>query len=151
MIVLCAAIAGLSVSARLKMRETELNIFLEALFALKNAAAYTAGDLYALLSLCRENAFLGRVWALSENMDCTAAFKAAAQAFFTYQADEALCAAFIDGFGKTDLDGQMAYFALYEARVQSALSNARQNFALKGKLCVALGLFAGVSAALILL
>ena len=44
------------------MREKELNIFLEALFALKNAAAYTAGDLYALLSLCRENAFLGRVW-----------------------------------------------------------------------------------------
>lgn len=36
--------------ARLKMREKELNIFLEALFALKNAAAYTAGDLYALLS-----------------------------------------------------------------------------------------------------
>ena len=46
------------------MREKELNIFLEALFALKNAAAYTAGDLYALLSLCRENAFLGRVWVL---------------------------------------------------------------------------------------
>ena len=63
------------------MREKELNIFLEALFALKNAAAYTAGDLYALLSLCRENAFLGRVWVLSENMDCTAAFKAAAHAF----------------------------------------------------------------------
>ena len=62
------------------MREKELNIFLEALFALKNAAAYTAGDLYALLSLCRENAFLGRVWVLSENMDCTAAFKAAAHA-----------------------------------------------------------------------
>lgn len=35
--------------------------------------------------------------------------------------DEALCAAFIDGFGKTDLDGQMAYFALHEGRVRSAL------------------------------
>ena len=80
LIVLCAATAGSSVSARLKMREKELSIFLEALFALKNAAAYTAGDLYALLSLCRENAFLGRVWVLSENMDCTAAFKAAAHA-----------------------------------------------------------------------
>ena len=102
------------------MREKELNIFLEALFALKNAAAYTAGDLYALLSLCRENAFLGRVWVLSENMDCTAAFKAAAHAFFTYRGDEALCAAFIDGFGKTDLDGQVAYFALHEGRVRSA-------------------------------
>ena len=32
---------------------------------------------------CRENAFLRRVWVLSENMDCTAAFKAAAHAFFT--------------------------------------------------------------------
>ena len=133
------------------MREKELNIFLEALFALKNAAAYTAGDLYALLSLCRENAFLGRVWVLSESMDCTAAFKAAAHAFFTYRGDEALCAAFIDGFGKTDLDGQMAYFALHEGRVRSALLAAEQSLAQKGRLCVALGLFVGVSAALILL
>ena len=151
LIVLCAATAGSSVSARLKMREKELNIFLEALFALKNAAAYTAGDLYALLSLCRENAFLRRVWVLSENMDCTAAFKAAAHAFFTYRGDEALCAAFIDGFGKTDLDGQMAYFALHEGRVRSALLAAEQNLAQKGRLCVALGLFVGFSAALILL
>lgn len=133
------------------MREKELNIFLEALFALKNAAAYTAGDLYALLSLCRENAFLRRVWVLSENMDCTTAFKAAAHAFFTYRGDEALCAAFIDGFGKTDLDGQMAYFALHEGRVRSALLAAGQSLAQKGRLCVALGLFVGVSAALILL
>ena len=98
------------------MREKELNIFLEALFALKNAAAYTAGDLYALLSLCRENAFLGRVWVLSENRD-----------------------------------GQMAYFALHEGRVRSALLAAEQSLAQKGRLCVALGLFVGVSAALILL
>ena len=118
------------------MREKELNIFLEALFALKNAAAYTAGDLYALLSLCRENAFLRRVWVLSENMDCTAAFKAAAHAFFTYRGDEALCAAFIDGFGKTDLDGQMAYFALHEGRVRNALLAAGQSLAQKGRLCV---------------
>ena len=133
------------------MREKELSIFLEALFALKNAAAYTAGDLYALLSLCRENAFLGRVWVLSENMDCTTAFKAAEHTFFTYRGDEALCAAFIAGFGKTDLDGQMADFALYEGRVRSALLAAEQSLAQKGRLCVALGLFVGVSVALILL
>lgn len=41
------------------MREKELNIFLEALFALKNAAAYTAGDLYALLSLVPRKCFFG--------------------------------------------------------------------------------------------
>ena len=87
----------------------------------------------------------------SESMDCTAAFKAAAHAFFTYRGDEALCAAFIDGFGKTDLDGQMAYFALHEGRVRSALLAAEQSLAQKGRLCVALGLFVGVSAALILL
>lgn len=91
------------------------------------------------------------MWVLSENMDCTAAFKAAAHAFFTYRGDEALCAAFIDGFGKTDLDGQMAYFALHEGRVRSALLAAEQSLAQKGRLCVALGLFVGVSAALILL
>lgn len=45
------------------MREKELNIFLEALFALKNAAAYTAGDLYALLSVPRKRFFEARVGA----------------------------------------------------------------------------------------
>lgn len=133
------------------MRERELNIFLEALFALKNAAAYTAGDLYALLSLCRENAFLGRVWALSENMDCTRRLKRRREHFLHTAGMSQLCAAFIDGFGKTDLDGQMAYFALHEGRVRSALLAAEQSLAQKGRLCVALGLFVGVSAALILL
>ncbi|WP_417099790.1 stage III sporulation protein AA [Hominenteromicrobium sp.] len=79
------------------------------------------------------------------------AFETVAHAFFTYRGDEALCAAFIDGFGKTDLDGQMAYFALHEGRVRSALLAAEQSLAQKGRLCVALGLFVGVSAALILL
>ena len=47
----------IGICAAKKCVKKRLSIFLEALFALKNAAAYTAGDLYALLSLCRENAF----------------------------------------------------------------------------------------------
>lgn len=50
----CGLSAGLSESMRLKARERELWVFSDALAALKSAAAYTAGDLYALLALCRE-------------------------------------------------------------------------------------------------
>lgn len=133
------------------MRERELHIFLQALLALKNAAAYTKGDLHALLELCRENEFLNRVWALSKNTDGVEAFEKAAGEFFTANKDRMLCNEFIRGYGKTDLDGQLAYFSLFEDRVRRELLNAEQTCAQKGRLYVCLGLFFGVSAALILL
>lgn len=72
--------------------------------------------------------------------------------FLHIRGDEALCAAFIDGFGKTDLDGQMAYFALHEGRVRSALLAAEPKPCPERQDCAwRWGYLVGVSAALILL
>ena len=70
---------------------------------------------------------------------------------FLHTVEMKRCAPRLSTGSATDLDGQMAYFALHEGRVRSALLAAEQSLAQKGRLCVALGLFVGVSAALILL
>ena len=133
---------------RLKTREKELVVFRDALAALKSAAAYTAGDLCALLALCGDNAFLRQI---RRDRDLIAAWEQTAQRFFTCSADRALAVAFIRGYGKTDLEGQLAYMTLFETRVQAALQEAKQNIASKCKLYTALGLFSGTAAALVLI
>ena len=105
LLVVCGLSAGLSETMRLKSRERELRVFADALAALKSAAAYTAGDLYALLALCRENAFLQLV---QPDADLYGAWEQAARAFFTRRGDAELACAFIRGYGKTDLEGQLA-------------------------------------------
>ena len=145
---ICALTAGLSESMRLKTRERELAVLEDALASLKSAAAYTAGDLYALLSLCSENAFLRLV---RRDGALLPAWEQAAQRFFTYRADRELASAFIRGYGKTDLEGQLAYITLFETRTQAALRDAKANSASKCKLYVALGMFSGTAAALILI
>lgn len=133
---------------RLKTREKELIVFQDALSSLKSAAAYTAGDLYALLALCRENAFLRTICGKS---DLISAWETAAQRFFTCRADRALAKAFIRGYGKTDLEGQLAYMTLFETRVQAALQEAKRDIASKCRLYVVLGLFSGTAVALVLI
>lgn len=113
---------------RLKSRERELRVFADVLAALKSAAAYTAGDLYALLALCRENAFLHLV---QPDADLYGAWEQAARAFFTRRGDAELACAFIRGYGKTDLEGQLAYIGLFEARGGGACGGAPGRFCKK--------------------
>ena len=148
LLVVCGLSAGLSETMRLKSRERELQVFADALAALKSAAAYTAGDLYALLALCRENAFLQLV---QPSADLYGAWEQAARAFFTRRDDAELACAFIRGYGKTDLEGQLAYIALFEARAAEALAAARRDVSAKSKLYTMLGLFSGTVTALILI
>lgn len=148
LLVVCGLSAGLSETMRLKSRERELQVFADALAALKSAAAYTAGDLYALLALCRENAFLQLI---QPGADLYGAWEQAARAFFTRRGDTELACAFIRGYGKTDLEGQLAYIALFEARAAEALAAARRDVSAKSKLYTMLGLFSGTVTALILI
>lgn len=132
---------------RLKTRERELSVFLDGILMLKSAAAYTAGDLYALLALCRSNAFLALV---PPEPDVRAAWSRAAGRFFTRRADCALAESFLEGFGKTDLEGQLAYMALFEEKTRAALEAARADSRSKCRLYAMLGFFSGTVAALLL-
>ena len=81
----CGLSAGLSETMRLKSRERELRVFADALAALKSAAAYTAGDLYALLALCRETL---RIPMSSHCESLNAAAAAAVLLWEAYRAEE---------------------------------------------------------------
>lgn len=133
---------------RLKARERELAVFCDALAMLKSAAAYTAGDLRSLLLLCGENAFLSTV---SHGGELPAAWREAAARYFTNRADRALASSFIEGYGKEDLSGHLAYISLFETRAAAAHAEAAGQAKEKGKLFAAFGLFFGTAAVLILL
>lgn len=129
------------------MRERELIVFQSALASLKSAAAYTGGDLYALLSMCRENAFLAEI---PQGMDIPMGWKSAAERFFSCSKDRAIAEGFINGYGRTDLSGLLSYITLFETRVQAVLDEARQDVTSKCKLYTMLGLFTGTVTALLL-
>lgn len=145
---ICGLAAGLQQAMRLRMRERELSAFSGALAALKSAAAYTAGDLSALLSLCRDDPFLGRI---HPEGDIQEAWRKAAKGFFSYSADCETADAFIAGYGQTDLAGLLSYITLFESRTKIQLQEAQQNAASKCKLYTVLGLFTGTVTALLLI
>ena len=147
-LLLASLSAGLTETLRLRARERELAVFGDALAMLKSAAAYTAEDLRGLLRLCGENAFLGTV-RLDGPLPET--WRAASKAFFTFSRDRVLSETFLEGYGKSDLEGQIAYITLFEDRAAAALEEARLAAREKGKLYSALGLFLGSAAALIML
>ena len=148
LLILCGLAAGLSESIRLRMRSRELAVFADALQAIKSAAAYTSGDLNALLELCADNDFLQSI---ERQEDPIEAWKTAAEHFFSHAADKALAREFIGGYGRTDLSGLLAYISLYEERVNAQLQKAEQAVEAKGKLYAVLGLFSGTAAALLLI
>ena len=71
--------------------------------------------------------------------------------FERWQADRDLALAFLDGYGKTDLEGQLAYISLFEARTAQALEAARRDVSSKSRLYTMLGFFSGTVTALILI
>lgn len=138
---------GYTEAVRLRSRVRELTALLGAVTAMKNTAAYTAGDLPALLRLCRENAFLAEI---RPQADPVSAWCALSGHFFTCRSDAALAKEFILDYGKTDLDGLLRYLSLYELRIGSALETAKQNAAAKSRMYTAFGLFGGICAACLL-
>lgn len=138
---------GLLQSSRLRSRVRELEVFQSAVLSMKSIAAYSAADLPTVLALCRDNSFIAYI---SEKGNPVQEWIRAAKIYFTYAADCSLAEDFMSGYGNTDLSGLLAYISLYESRIASALSEARQNASGKCRLYTALGLFAGTAAALVL-
>lgn len=133
---------------RLKTRECELSVFLDGLISLKGAAAYTTGDLYALIRLCSTNQFLA---AIRMDTDIIASWKKTADHFFMNKTDRYMAHTFIDGYGKTDLEGQLSYIELFISRTEAALAASRRDVESKCKLYTILGLFSGTVMALIII
>lgn len=66
-------------------------------------------------------------------------------------ADCRLLAAFADGVGRTDLDGQQAHFAYYRDLLSQQETDARRAYEEKGRVYRVLGLTGGVALMLLLM
>ena len=148
MIVLCGFGIGSSESVKLRMRVRELTALSEAFSMMKSAVSYSSGDMRHLLHVCRENKFIAGI---SEEHDPVTAWKCAANRFFSHAADKVFAESFIDGFGKSDVNGTVAHIALFEDKLRQRLQKAEREVAEKGRLYTVLGVFFGTAAALLLI
>ena len=146
--VLCGLAIGSGESARLRMRKRELSSLLDAFSMLKSAVEYTAGDAAYLLYLCRDNPFVAH---MPQNTDPPSAWRSAAKRFFTFTADRHFAENFMDGFGRDDLHGVLAYISLYEQKTKQRLLCAEKDVETKCRLYTVLGLCTGTAAALLLI
>lgn len=65
--------------------------------------------------------------------------------------DRALYKSFAAGLGASDSAGQLRHLDLYAALVEQALKEAREEREKRGRLCICLGLFGGLTLCLLLL
>ncbi len=65
--------------------------------------------------------------------------------------DRAMLERFGERLGKTDLEGQLSHLALYSSLAEKQLGSAEEDVKGKAKLYRTLGLFAGVSAAIMMM
>ena len=148
LLILCGTAAGALESTRLRLRVRELTVFCDAVHLLHSCAAYTAGDLRALIAMGQSNLFLQKI---DREKDPVSGWNDRAGNFFSHKADVLFAVELIDGFGRTDLDGLLGYLALFAHRAEGVLKTAEQDAAAKCRLFSVLGFFTGVSAALLLL
>lgn len=130
------------------MRIRELDIFCDALAAIKRAAAYTAGDLRSVFVRCSDNTFISRI---SAEGDLIEEWCRNADLFFTKTEDRQLARKFIAGYGKGDLDELISYIEYHEILAGEKRRKAVAEFDTKGKLYTALGIFISTAAVLLLI
>ena len=143
-------------SRKLSVRVEKLEAFLRFLSAAKTEVRYSAVPVQQILQRHGEG--------LSFLRDCTAdcaggegfaeawrravGSRAGAEGFSAR--DGELLLLFGDGFGASDTDGQISHLELYSGLFGEALDRAREDRDRKSKLYLTLGIFAGLSAALLL-
>ena len=137
---------------RLKLRRDFLREFSVFLSSLSTAVRYRSADIAVLVNSC------GELFSLPEN-DYSRPFSQMWQSSIAdfkkrrclSNADMALLKEFGEGLGTTDVEGQLNHIALYQGLFSKQQSGAEDDIIQKSKLYKSLGLFGGVSAALMFL
>lgn len=144
--------AGCFFSYRMYSRKSFLSAFQKFLTAMITNIRYNCSDLFTLVSLCSNEI-------ISITPDSAHSFEewwgAAADRFCAQYSlkkkDRQLLMEFGKELGKTDLDGQINHLELYKSLFEARLAQTEEEINQKSKLYKSLGLFAGLSAALILI
>lgn len=150
-----STLAGYMESHKLSLRVEQLEAFLRFITAARTEIHYTAapveeivrkhGDM-PFLKTCAENCQNGSSFTES----WAAAVESGAKGFGLLEKDISLLRSFGDGFGASDMDGQLAHCKLFAELTETQLEHAREEKNRKSKLYLMLGIFAGMAVALLL-
>ena len=152
----CAAcvLAGVAESHKLRVRVERLEKFLCFLTEAETEIRYSAAPVDQIVARHSQGLrFLRRCAALCREGD---AFPSAWDKSLEeeqgglHAGDAALLRGFGAGFGTTDRQGQMAHCGLYRGLAEARLEQAEREREAKAKLCLSLGVAAGLAAALLL-
>ena len=144
--------AGFAESRKLSVRVERLEGFLKFLSAAEAEIRYTASPVERILA--RQGGGLdfqpGCLRAMEQGMNFQQAWEACAGMGWN-KTDAALLRDFGQGFGATDLEGQLAHCGLYERLAGERLEEARRERDVKSKLYRTLGVSGGIAAVLLFL
>ncbi len=147
--------AGRLFSGRILRRKEFLAAFGVFLGNLSTAMRYSGDDIFTLVTLSA-----GELSELKLKYDdrhrgfeqtWSKSVSAVSKKYALSSRDVTLLKEFGSRLGKTDLEGQLCHLELYRAMFAAQLAEAEQAVASKAKLYRTLGLFGGVSSAIILL
>ena len=156
LLILAGTLGGVMESRKLSARVESLESFLRFLSAAKTEVRYSAVPVTQVIERHKTGLrFLHDcVERCSQGENFNAAWKDAVSGSAKYDGfglhDMELLLSFGEGFGASDTDGQMSHLELYSGLFGTNLKSARDDRNRKSKLYLMLGIFAGLSTALLL-
>lgn len=156
MLVSACFLVGFLRSKALYKRRDFFKSFIVFLSSLETNLRYNSSDIFTLVSMCAECCKLKH---LSIDKNADKPFVSAwnervselPDSFSLKKADRELLVEFGSQLGKSDLDGQLKHVELYKAIFSNQLSLANEEIAKKSKLYKTMGLFVGISIALLII
>lgn len=153
---MAGSLSGYKESHKLSVRVDSLESFLRFLSAAKTEIRYSAVPVVQVIQ--RHSAGFQFLEECVSNCELGYGFVDAWRYAVTYYAkydgfnanDMKLLLSFGEGFGASDTDGQIAHLELYSQLFNTCLKSARDDRNRKSKLYLMLGVFAGLSSALLL-
>ena len=150
---------GMHFSSRLRERVHLLELILKMLADIETMIRFQAAEVGVIFDKLAKNR---RYAPLTFIDDCAAAIKGGGtlvQAFDQIdqsalplkKGDEAQLASFFGALGATDVEGQLKNCAMHKNLFEDTLQAAKEDAAKKGRLYAALGLFAGLATAILLI
>lgn len=156
MIVFSSTMAGFSKSQKLYNRRDFLNSFLMFLNFMSTSIRYNASDIEILISMCSGDFAEVISNAVSENnfslpKKWINGINSIPKSYSLTYRDKQMMFDFGEKLGTTDVEGQIKHIEMYVQLAENQKQNAEKEIADKSKIYKALGFFAGISIALIII
>ena len=147
--------AGCMLTKRLGARHDFFGKFCVFISLLQTRIRYDSADIFTLVSCCAEGAGLELFESADDNLPFADFWNSEIEKIpkkaGINNSDKELLSEFGSMLGTTDVEGQLKHLEMYGSIFQKRLQDSQAEFRDKSRIYRALGLFGGISAALIIL